>query len=71
LARTYQAATTKLSDVLKLLESATDYKISGLSLTIDSVDQEVKAGFAMGANLQATVVRFILNSTKEDRTPRK
>ena len=56
MAQTYQNATTKLSDVLKMLENATDYKISGLSLTIENVDQDVKAGFAVGANLQATMV---------------
>jgi hypothetical protein len=56
LARTYQNATTKLSDVVKLLEETSDYRINGLSITIGNVNQDIAAGFAMGANLQATMV---------------
>ena len=54
--RTYRNAATKLSDVVKLLEEASDYRINGLSITIGNVNHDVAAGFALGANLQATMV---------------
>ena len=39
-----------------MLESSPEYRIRGLSLTIDNVDRDVQTGFAIGANMQATIV---------------
>jgi len=55
-AQAYNNATHKLSDVVKMLESSPEYRIRGLSLTIDNVDRDVQTGFAIGANMQATIV---------------
>jgi hypothetical protein len=67
LAQTYQNAKTKLSDVIKLLEETPDFQINGLSITIGNVNQDIAAGFAIGANLQATMVSmFSLVTNRQD-----
>jgi hypothetical protein len=52
----YESATTKLSDVFRLLESIQDLKFRQISVTMESIDTDLKVGFAVGANLQATKV---------------
>ena len=55
-ARIYENATTKLSDIFRLLESIQDLKFRQISVTMESIDTDIKVGFAVGANFQATRV---------------
>lgn len=56
MAQAYSNAIPALSEVVKMLEHSPDYRISGLSMTIENVDREVQKGFAIGANMQAAMV---------------
>jgi hypothetical protein len=63
MAATYQNVTAKLySDVVRLLEDATDLNPQQLSLTMQKVDNELQIGFAMSVNFQAKSV-FPLHNT--------
>ena len=42
------------------LQTSPDYRISGVSVTIDNVNRQLQTGFALGANMQAAMV--VLNA---------
>jgi hypothetical protein len=58
--QTYNNVIPPLSEVFKMLETSlqtsSDYRISGVSITIDNVNRQLQTGFAVGANMQAAMV---------------
>lgn len=64
MAQAYNNVIPPLSEVFKMLETSLqtspDYRISGVSVTIDNVNRQLQTGFAVGANMQAAMV--VLNA---------
>ena len=54
---TYNSAQNELVDIINRLEGAQGYEIREINLRIERVGGNVKHGFAMGANVQATIVQ--------------
>jgi len=60
---TYQRAASRLSGIFKVLEANPDYNVTGVTFTLQAVNQDLMKGFAMGVNAHAAAVWTVLDES--------
>jgi len=63
LTNTYQRAASRLSGIFKVLEANPDYNVTGVTFTLQAVNQDLMKGFAMGLNAHAAAVWTLLDES--------